>query len=234
MGTNYSPKQVIDGLVLCLDAANIKSYPGTGSTWFDLNKNVRDVTLNNSPSFNSIDKKCFVFDGVNDFGTSPFYSAISKTSTPHTMMAWINYVTNNAIYGIVNIGQWADTQYATGIVLINNVFHWSYNGAGPQFMAGNTVSSDYTLASNTWYHLAFSRTASNVSFFVNGQLIITKSSSMNASIFSSPIMIGVGSQNGARSGYFNGKIAQASVFNRALSSLEVRQNFNALRGRYGI
>lgn len=234
MGLRHSPGIVRDGLVLHLDAANKKSYPGSGTTWFDLNGNIRDVTLNNSPSFNSTDQKYFAFDGVNDFGTSPFYSAISTTSTPHTMMAWINYVTNNAIYGIVNIGQWADTEYATGIVLINNVFHWSYNGAGPQFMAGNTVSSDYTLASNTWYHLAFSRTASSVSFFVNGQPIVTKSSSMNASIFSSPIMIGVGSQNGARSGYFNGKIAQASVFNRALSSSEVRQNFNALRSRFGI
>jgi hypothetical protein len=39
MGIAYNPRTITDGLVLCLDAANSKSYPGSGTTWTDLSGN---------------------------------------------------------------------------------------------------------------------------------------------------------------------------------------------------
>ena len=53
MGISYNPRIVTDGLVLCLDAANKRSYPGAGTTWSDLTKNNHNGTLVNNASFNS-------------------------------------------------------------------------------------------------------------------------------------------------------------------------------------
>ena len=66
MGLAHSPSIVTDGLKVCFDAANPKSYPGSGTTWYDLSGNDNHGTLLNSPTFNSDKGGCFVFDGTND------------------------------------------------------------------------------------------------------------------------------------------------------------------------
>jgi len=66
MSTRYNPSIVRDGLVLYFDAANTKSYPGSGTTWYDLSGNERHGTLINEPTFQSHNLGCFQFDGTND------------------------------------------------------------------------------------------------------------------------------------------------------------------------
>ena len=63
MALNHSPSIVTNGLVLCLDAANTKSYPGSGTTWTDISGNGTSGTLTNGPVFNSANLGYFVFDG---------------------------------------------------------------------------------------------------------------------------------------------------------------------------
>ena len=63
MATNYNPSIVSDGLVLCLDAANTKSYTGSGTTWTDISGEGYDATLTNGPTFNSDYGGNIVFDG---------------------------------------------------------------------------------------------------------------------------------------------------------------------------
>ena len=54
MATSFAFKPIVtDGLVLCLDAGNTKSYPGSGATWLDLSSNANNGTLTGSPTFNS-------------------------------------------------------------------------------------------------------------------------------------------------------------------------------------
>jgi hypothetical protein len=64
---HYSPKIVTDGLVLYLDAANTRSYPGTGTTWSDLSRGGNNGSLINGPTFNSANGGSIVFDGSNDY-----------------------------------------------------------------------------------------------------------------------------------------------------------------------
>ena len=66
MACNSGPDIIEDGLVLCLDAANINSYPKSGTTWSDL-KGSNDGTLTNGPTFSSANGGCIVFDGSNDY-----------------------------------------------------------------------------------------------------------------------------------------------------------------------
>ena len=53
MATKYGPTIVTDGLVLCLDAANSQSYPGSGTTWTDLSGNSNDANVGSSVTYNS-------------------------------------------------------------------------------------------------------------------------------------------------------------------------------------
>ena len=66
MGLAHSPRIVTDGLVLCVDAASKRSYPGTGTTWTDL-KGGNNGTLTNGPTFSSANGGSVVFDGTNDY-----------------------------------------------------------------------------------------------------------------------------------------------------------------------
>jgi hypothetical protein len=82
MGFNYSPKIVTDGLVLYLDAANSKSYPGSGTTWGDLSRSQNNGALVNGPTFSSANNGILTFNGSNQsanmsaaagtFGTGDF------------------------------------------------------------------------------------------------------------------------------------------------------------------
>ena len=67
MSTRYNPSIVRDSLLLYLDAANTKSYPGSGTTWYDLSGNNKNPTLTNGPTFNSDNLGSIVLDGTNDY-----------------------------------------------------------------------------------------------------------------------------------------------------------------------
>ena len=69
MALSHSPKIVTDGLVLCLDAGDRKSYSGSGTTWSDRSGNGYNATLNNGPTFNSANGGSIDFDGSNDYAT---------------------------------------------------------------------------------------------------------------------------------------------------------------------
>ena len=67
MGINYNPSIATNGLVLCLDAANPKSYPGTGTAWTNLTGLGNNGTLVNSPTYSGANSGSFLFDGTNDY-----------------------------------------------------------------------------------------------------------------------------------------------------------------------
>jgi hypothetical protein len=67
MSLSHSPSIVTNGLVFCLDAANSKSYPGTGTDWTDLSGNQINGILTNGPAYNSSNGGSIVFDGINDY-----------------------------------------------------------------------------------------------------------------------------------------------------------------------
>ena len=91
MAFRYSPKIVTDGLVLALDAANHKSYPGSGTAINDLTANNTNGTLTNGPTFNSGNAGSIEFDATNDFILLPGASSLSVNY--HTISSW-NYSSN--------------------------------------------------------------------------------------------------------------------------------------------
>ena len=67
MSVRYNTSIVTDGLVLCLDAGNRKSYVGTGVTWTDLSGRGNTGTLTNGPTYNSVNGGSIDLDGTNDY-----------------------------------------------------------------------------------------------------------------------------------------------------------------------
>jgi hypothetical protein len=87
MAVNYSPKIITDGLVLYLDAANTRSYPGSGTVWSDLSRGGNNGTLRNGPTFNSGNGGSIVFDGVNDYASFPNNTNLDNQKI--TMENWV-------------------------------------------------------------------------------------------------------------------------------------------------
>ena len=92
---NYGPKIVRSGLVLTLDAADRKSYAGSGTAWNDLSGNSINGTLTNGPTFSSVNGGSIVFDGIDDFISLGTPSALKFASGSFTVDMW--FKTNNAV-----------------------------------------------------------------------------------------------------------------------------------------
>ena len=213
MGLSHSPRIVTDGLVFCVDAGDKMSYPGAGTTWTDLSKNRNNGTLTNGPTFNSANGGSIVFDGSNDYN---LLSSDINLGTQASINVWLQCSNDAVIAGGTNYGD-------GGYLLASSAgtFYMSANGSYGNF--------NYSInnTTNTWKNLSVSRNASSASLYVNG-------------VFYSSISIS--STNGMRfraigaydNGTYpmNGQIALMQVYNRALSAAEIKQNYNATRGRF--
>ena len=221
MAVGYNPRIVTDGIVLALDAGNTKSYPGSGTTWTDLSGNNNTGTLTNGPTFDSANGGSIVFDGSNDEIICTNNASVQITVG--TISAWINANNGNtSVHGIIA------KQSAWGLFVWGNTLR-TYDW-------GNVAIRDtgITVGNSTWNYVAMSFTetigtpSNNAIIYLNGTAVLTttiKHSNHNETVQ-------VGEAN--LSQHFGGKIAQASVYNRVLTASEVLQNYNALKGRYGI
>jgi hypothetical protein len=235
MAINYNPKIITDGLVLYLDAANPKSYPGTGNTWFDLTSNGNNALLNgnaNNPVWNS--EGYFTFPatsiGING-GMVINNSASLQSVSTMTVELIFTLQTKSVISGdstwmaIFSKGSTRSNQ--TPAISVNQSVGLKYlHIERPSvFNSATDLFTDYT--GNKWYHVV--AVISSTSFgYLNTVQVSTASGGMTANSF--PIYLGFDS--GLE--MFKGKLAVVRVYNKALSVQEIKQNFEALRGRYGL
>ena len=91
MAIKHSPRIVTDGLVLYLDAANTKSYPGSGTTWTDISGKSNNGTLTNGPTFDSGNKGTIVFDGSNDYVSETSGLSDSLLQGDWSISFWANF-----------------------------------------------------------------------------------------------------------------------------------------------
>ena len=225
-----NPKIVTDGLVLCLDAGNSKSYPGSGTTWFDMSGQGNNGTLTNGPTFTADTRATLNFDGSNDW-----FSTTLSIGDAATSFSWGGFFKVNAstTYNFFLIGNYT----ATGT---SPFFAIAFNNSGDNTFifirdGGSLISSENTnLDLNTWYYLVGVRDASanQIRLYVNGELRGTQTFSGSLSVKSSTNNFG-----GVRhlSNHLNCSIGLVHVYNnRALTQEEIQQNFNATRKRFGI
>jgi len=224
MATLYAPRIVTDGLVLCLDAGNRKSYPGSGTTWNDLSGANNTGTLINGPTFSGGNGGSISFDGVNDYvdyGDNSLFNATLNGATSWTISYWVNPITNGRILDRGNLGD-----DPTGALELN-VRSISRN---------NTSGGSSTLTPNIigtgWNHVTLTRSAALlISWYLNG--IFSNSATLTEDYGGSGIWK-TGRRAAATDSVFEGNISQLLIYNKVLTAAEILQNYNATRSRFGI
>jgi len=209
MGINYNPRTITDGLVLCLDAGNSKSYPGSGTTWTDLSGNGNTGTLTNGPTYSSANGGSIVFDGTDDVVNT--FNASSLTNM--TIEMWIYDTRSSGERDILNYNGNAGSYAFNG-----STFRTDGNGLGARGFSG--VGNPPL---NTWYRFCYVK---------NGDLYINQIQYTGSGTDGAYGIISLGDTRSGINNRLNGRISAVKIYNRALSATEISQNFNALKSRY--
>lgn len=224
------PEIVNNGLVLHLDAANSRSYPGSGTTWYDLSGNGNNGTLVNGPTYNSSNNGSIIFDGSNDYGTV-IGNAQTKPTSNFTVSFWLQ-PTSVSFTNCRILGDWHQS---------GGLDRWIFyaNGSSVRWYmktssVGEGGTAAYTMASNVWKLFTGVYDGSFQIFYVDGLFFAQRAitGTLYPGNYGNPD-ISFGQQRGF-GGAFNGNIANIQMYNRALSAAEIKQNFEATRSRYGI
>lgn len=214
MAFNNGPRITTNGLVLCLDASDRNSYPGTGTTWYDVSGNGYNATLTNGPTWSSAGY--FTFDGSNDYADI----SLNLRNSNNTVMVVGKYVSSTGrILGGIN----------------NNYLCGTWNNNVNQFYAEGWISGPFVYGYDTnWrvYHGSTnnggSGTSGGTQFFSNGNGLIT-----NGSGGYGPNGIRLGS-DGQYNEYANCQIGYVAAWNRCLTSDEIIQNYNYFKSRFNL
>jgi len=236
MANLYGPRIVTDGLIFHVDAANKKSYPGTGTTWYDLSGKQQNVTLENGPAYSSLNYGKFSFDGTNDGGLIASNSEMLSIVCPMTILVWAKQ-TSTGSYRVI-FGQYSSTTNHRLIKMLrvdgsSRIFKYYYGTSSGSF--GSRQHSVYpTLNQWNFYSVIVSGTISSAYITLGLNTTFTGASSAGA-LTSTPdtsTAVRIGRMNSAE--YWAGDISVVSVYNKALSTNEVTNIYNANKGRFGL
>ena len=236
MALHRGPKIVTDGLVLCLDAADKKSYSGSGTTWYDRSGDNIDGTLINDLAFSTDAGGCLDFDGVDDYVQRAQGFQIGNVRQK-TLEVWLKDWGNGAVL--------SRTEHA------NNYKWQSHFRAISDFMSGSGYGTRYSFPAGGaetagWHHWVDvcdeDLTATNrVKRYIDGVLISSnfQNTDDGSSFYDgSDLYLDIGmmdyGQGGGASNFFDGKIAVVRIYNFALSQSQARANFNAMKSRFGL
>ena len=231
MATNYNPRTVTDGLVLCLDAGNAKSYPGTGTTWKDLSGN-NNGTLTNGPTYSSDNGGSLTFGGSDEYVDCGNDASVNFGTGDFTVSVWFRRFTNAATnLRLLSKSAGTDTADAAnaGFSLFgsDSDMNFAINPTGTRTFLG---AGSYSV--NEWVNIiALVERGVSMRAYKNASLV--GSTTAPSGSVSGTTLFSIGNNSGVNLSW-DGQIANVSLYNRALSASEVEQNFNALRGRFGI
>ena len=236
MAVSYTPSIVTNSLVLCLDAGNPKSYPGTGTAWTDLSRNGNTATAYGSPVYSTDGKGCFDFataTSSNSYSSGAsmgftFASNMVQTTGNFTFECWIKNPPASGQTGLFSNAGGADGyRFGPG-------YDGVYYLIGPNYTESGIGWTSSTLNSSLWYHVVatWDRTSAyKIKIYKNGvyenygSMPTTQTSFTTAApgIVRSPCC-----------NVYTGKLAVMKVYNKLLSDSEILQNFNATKGRFGL
>ena len=215
MGVSLRKPIVTDGLVLCLDVANTKSYPGSGTTWTDtIGGNVG--TLTNGPTFNSANGGYIAFDGTDDYTSFSSYSQPAySTSTSFTWYVWVYPLENSNDVVIGNRG--TDSNFTK---LTTNKFEYFNDNVGG------------AMTLNEWQNICITKNGTSFTYYKNGSSTATETSTITKT--STDFFVGGDPRPGSTAECSNCRIAAVLVYNKALTAAEVLQNYNVYKKRYNL
>ena len=232
MSLSHSPKIVTDGLVYCFDAANLKSYPKSGTSWTDL-KNSKTGSLINGATFDSDNRGSILLDGTDDYIQTNINFNPGVHYEAFTCGVWCRHSNySNLGYNTCLVSNYGGTPipfnlYAGG------------NGAiaGKFTLAVRTsfyiqLDSTSNIDDDKWHYCVASRTAGHTySIYVDGKLEASTTNNIGNQTTGFSIVFGTLNYY-LNQAWYDGRLAKVQIYDKALSEEEILQNYNTLKGRF--
>ena len=233
----HSPRIITDGLVLCLDAANKQSYPGSGTVWTDL-AGSNNGALTNGPTFNSANAGSIVFDGVDDYFTTGTTPNELLGNPNFTISMWVKRLANEE----TNTGIWG----FGGDITNQGINSWWYNNANEitiDTWGQATFTTGVTYPLNEWVFVTWQKIAGlmtrancilwrNLVSYTGNQLTILRAENVAPNINNSGFSFARISPT--YNVPVNFAISNTVIYNRILTPAEILQNYNATKSRYNL
>jgi len=234
---------VTSGSVLNLDAGFVGSYPTTASNWYDLSGNNNNCTLVNGPIYTTSGSGGIKFDATDDYATIPDNNSLDLTEL--TISLWFNRgdiltlaagdQQNFFIKGNTSAPGGDNFNYAVQLFGPTGGGRYAWQSPGIGF--GALTPPSQVLFANQWYNLVFTHVSTNTPIaYLNGikQTNWTATNPTNALVTNTWRATISGDVERNQAATFNGIMSIVQLYNRALSETEVLQNWNALKGRFGL
>jgi hypothetical protein len=242
---------ITNGLKLYLDAYNLKSYSGSGSTWTDLSNSGYNFTIDGATWTVASGIRYFELDGVNDkiFGTNTT-TLFDTNTTGWTWSMWVNHATAPQFLDVL-----INSEYLTAGKMSYYFDNRSTTSTGNGWRIGSYTDTSFTdrgvtlnqtITTNVWRHACvnFSYTTSTSGVFriyLNGSLAASATQTLSggltwASFNSSrrPIIGAFAEPGGTFSRFNNIRVGEVLNYNRPLAASEVSDNYNATKSNYGL
>lgn len=230
------------GLILHLDPKVAESYPGSGTSWYDLSGNGNHGTLQNSPTFTSSATAPYItFSRASDNWWQGPVSLNGLTDginfSASLWVMFLSYPDASASNSFLTFGRYGWTGGSNG-------WEGFYNSDGSVGLGGrenNTLyivsgSSSSTYPINQIWNMVWFKNGTTWGVYVNGNLAVSASAGNGTtSVFqNSAAPLAISRVESGATYTMNARVYHATLYNRALSQAEIQHNFNTLRDRYGI
>lgn len=221
MSYHNGPRVVTEGLVLYVDAGNRKSYPGNGTNWKDLSVRGSDGTVVN-PSYSAANGGVFYFDGSTSYAT---FAGPLESGNNFVISSWYYPTRINTSYDMIYSGvDNTDLQ----------LFFHAVSKKLTTSIENIEIATNFELTANTinkWYNIAWRYDGVSRDIYINGELASSDANTTSFVKSGNTVALGATDTGGLKSQGYYGNL---SVFSRALSPNEIRQNYNALKGRFNL
>ena len=224
MAFGNGPQIVTSGLVINLNAADLNSYPGSGTTWKDLSGNGNNGNLLNGPGFSTVNGGVIVFDGTDDYLKLDYLTGYlnNASAVSFSIGVWVKFTSL-----VSRSGLWGKNDAIEfGPINTADITLWSAN---------SSTSISYSISNSTllnYNYILLTNSTSGATLYVNGISVASGPAVSGTSGYDFTVMTGAFDPPG--SSYSGGYVPSFTAYNRVLSSSEVLQNYNVLKTRFGL
>ena len=228
---------ITDGLQFWLEPDLAASYPGSGTSAYDLSSNRYTVTLVNGVTYSTAQAPSFGFNGATNYryiNTGQYLS-----SETFTLSSWFKS-SNTALYQMLFSKEQVGGTPWNYRLFLNQTSGSIQADIAVTNLNYNSIGGSTNLCNGVWHNAVFVRSVAldTLYMYVDGVLVNSQTDTTTGTMANNQnVWIGLSAYTGASatgSYPMNGQIGQSLIYNIALSAAQVKQNFNAMRGVYGV